>query len=144
VSASFSRPAVQQQPAATLATREIDRSRSLLEVASLSKNFGGVRPANDVTFRLQPAYVHALIGPNGARKSTLINMISGGLTPSSGRIAFLAANLISFSHNDRAQARSRSGWHRPPISALAPYRSSAPSTNHPNLATNFQAVPWLR
>jgi branched-chain amino acid transport system permease protein len=62
-------------------------------VASLSKNFGGVRPANDVTFRLQSGHVHALIGPNGAGKSTMINMISGVLTPSSGRIAFLGNEI---------------------------------------------------
>ena len=73
--------------------RDEDRSRPLLEVASVSKNFGGVRPANDVTFRLQLGHVHALIGPNGAGKSTMINMISGVLTPSSGRIAFLGSEI---------------------------------------------------
>ena len=82
-----------KQPVVTLSAREVDRSRSLLEVASLSKNFGGVRPANDVTFRLQPGHVHALIGPNGAGKSTMINMISGVLAPSSGRIAFLGNEI---------------------------------------------------
>jgi branched-chain amino acid transport system permease protein len=91
-SAGGAEPAV-KQPAVTLAAREIDHSRSLLEVASLSKNFGGVRPANDVTFRLQSGHVHALIGPNGAGKSTMINMISGVLTPSSGRIAFLGNEI---------------------------------------------------
>jgi branched-chain amino acid transport system permease protein len=78
----------------TTSTRpEKDRSKPLLEVASVSKNFGGVRPANDVTFRLQLGHVHALIGPNGAGKSTMINMISGVLTPSSGRIAFLGNEI---------------------------------------------------
>jgi branched-chain amino acid transport system permease protein len=91
-SADGAEPAA-KQPAVTLAAHEIDRSRSLLEVASLSKNFGGVRPANDVTFRLQSGHVHALIGPNGAGKSTMINMISGVLTPSSGRIAFLGNDI---------------------------------------------------
>jgi branched-chain amino acid transport system permease protein len=91
-SADGAEPAA-KQTAVTLAAREIDRSRSLLEVASLSKNFGGVRPANDVTFRLQSGHVHALIGPNGAGKSTMINMISGVLTPSSGRIALLGNEI---------------------------------------------------
>ena len=83
-------PATQKQ--STTPTRH-DRSKPLLEVASVSKNFGGVRPANDVTFRLQHGHVHALIGPNGAGKSTMINMISGVLTPSSGRIAFLGNEI---------------------------------------------------
>jgi branched-chain amino acid transport system permease protein len=91
-SADGAEPVV-KQPAIGLAAREVDRSRSLLEVASLSKSFGGVRPANDVTFRLQSGHVHALIGPNGAGKSTMINMISGVLSPSSGRIAFLGNEI---------------------------------------------------
>jgi branched-chain amino acid transport system permease protein len=85
VQASFEKP--------TPVKRTDDHSRPLLEVASVSKNFGGVRPANDVTFRLQLGHVHALIGPNGAGKSTMINMISGVLPPSSGRIAFLGNEI---------------------------------------------------
>ena len=81
------------QPVVTSMPREKDGSKPLLEVASVSKNFGGVRPANDVTFRLQLGHVHALIGPNGAGKSTMINMISGVLSPSSGRIAFLGNEI---------------------------------------------------
>jgi len=68
-------------------------SSCLLEVNSVSKNFGGVRPAQDVSFQLQHGHVHALIGPNGAGKSTMINMISGVLVPTSGRIAFAGKNI---------------------------------------------------
>jgi branched-chain amino acid transport system permease protein len=84
---------VSAEKSAAPVQRADDHSRPLLEVASVSKNFGGVRPANDVTFRLQFGHVHALIGPNGAGKSTMINMISGVLTPSSGRIAFLGSEI---------------------------------------------------
>jgi branched-chain amino acid transport system permease protein len=87
------KPAVQAQPALTLSTRETDRSQPLLDVASVSKNFGGVRPAQDVTFRLQHGHVHALIGPNGAGKTTMINMISGVFAPSAGRIAFIGKEI---------------------------------------------------
>jgi branched-chain amino acid transport system permease protein len=79
--------------AAAPIAQEADGSRPLLELASISKNFGGVRPANDVTFKLLSGHVHALIGPNGAGKSTLINMISGVLEPSSGSIAFLGKDI---------------------------------------------------
>jgi branched-chain amino acid transport system permease protein len=74
-------------------TPEVVGSPPLLEIASVSKNFGGVRPANDVTFKLLSGHVHALIGPNGAGKSTLINMISGVIEPSSGSIAFLGKDI---------------------------------------------------
>jgi branched-chain amino acid transport system permease protein len=83
-----------RQPPSTTSTRpEQDPSVPLLEVASVTKNFGGIRPAQDVTFRLQLGHVHALIGPNGAGKSTMINMISGVLTPSAGRISFLGNEI---------------------------------------------------
>jgi branched-chain amino acid transport system permease protein len=87
------RPAAQEAAATTLVTRETDRSKPLLDVNSVSKNFGGVRPAQDVTFQLQHGHVHALIGPNGAGKTTMINMISGVISPSSGRIAFLGKEI---------------------------------------------------
>jgi branched-chain amino acid transport system permease protein len=82
-------PAGVASPVIVFPDKRADRSQPLLEVVSVSKNYGGVRPANDVTFRLQVGHVHALIGPNGAGKSTMINMISGVVTPNSGRIAFL-------------------------------------------------------
>ena len=70
-----------------------DSRHTLLDVDTVSKHFGGVRPAQDVSFRLQWGHVHALIGPNGAGKSTMINMITGVLTPTAGRITFVGQNI---------------------------------------------------
>ncbi len=70
-----------------------DSRHPLLDVDTVSKHFGGVRPAQDVSFRLQWGHVHALIGPNGAGKSTMINMITGVLTPTAGRITFVGQNI---------------------------------------------------
>ncbi|MBV8512093.1 MAG: ATP-binding cassette domain-containing protein, partial [Xanthobacteraceae bacterium] len=55
-----------------------------LEVANLSKSFGGVRAVDAVTFAVRPGEFLALIGPNGAGKSTCFNMINGQLAPDSG------------------------------------------------------------
>ncbi|MCW5652835.1 branched-chain amino acid ABC transporter ATP-binding protein/permease [Hydrogenophaga sp.] len=65
----------------------------LLEVSHVSKAFGGVKPAQDISFRLQRGHVHALIGPNGAGKSTLINMLTGVIEPSEGSIRFLGREI---------------------------------------------------
>jgi len=65
----------------------------LLVVENVSKSFGGVKPAQDVSFRLRRGHVHALIGPNGAGKSTMINMVTGVLPASEGTICFLGENL---------------------------------------------------
>ncbi len=66
----------------------------LLEVANVCKAYGGVRPAQNVSFRLQRDHIHALIGPNGAGKSTLINMLTGVIRPDSGSIHFMGRETI--------------------------------------------------
>ena len=66
----------------------------LLSVENVSKAYGGVRPAQDISFKLQRGHVHALIGPNGAGKSTMINMLTGLVEPTSGSIRFLGRNVV--------------------------------------------------
>jgi branched-chain amino acid transport system ATP-binding protein len=57
-----------------------------LETDRLCKSFGALTVADNITFRLEPGARHALIGPNGAGKTTFVNMLSGRIAPSSGRI----------------------------------------------------------
>ncbi|HEX5845556.1 MAG TPA: branched-chain amino acid ABC transporter ATP-binding protein/permease [Rhodoplanes sp.] len=57
-----------------------------IETEGLSRAFGGLIAVNDVTLRLAPNQVHGIIGPNGAGKTTLINLLSGALRSTSGRI----------------------------------------------------------
>lgn len=65
----------------------------LLTVQGVSKSYGGVKPAQDVSFKLQRGHVHALIGPNGAGKSTMINMLTGIVPPDAGSIRFAGREL---------------------------------------------------
>jgi branched-chain amino acid transport system permease protein len=65
----------------------------LLVVQGVTKNFGGVKPAQNVSFRLQRGHIHALIGPNGAGKSTMINMLTGLIDPTEGSIKFLGQEV---------------------------------------------------
>ena len=58
----------------------------ILRLEGVSKQFGGVTAAKDVTFSVPPGSVHGLIGPNGAGKSTLMNIISGIYEPDVGKI----------------------------------------------------------
>jgi ABC-type branched-subunit amino acid transport system ATPase component len=57
-----------------------------LETIGLHKRFGALIVANDIHFRLDAGARHALIGPNGAGKTTLVNLITGRIPPSAGRI----------------------------------------------------------
>jgi ABC-type branched-subunit amino acid transport system ATPase component len=59
---------------------------SALETEGLAKRFGGIVATNDVTFQLERGARHALIGPNGAGKTTFINLLTGVLPPSAGRV----------------------------------------------------------
>ncbi len=61
-------------------------SEAALETQDLSMSFGALRIANNINFRLEPGARHALIGPNGAGKTTFVNLVTGGLQPSAGRI----------------------------------------------------------
>jgi branched-chain amino acid transport system permease protein len=65
----------------------------LLVVEGVTKNFGGVKPAQDVSFKLTRGHIHALIGPNGAGKSTMINMLTGLIDPTEGSIKFLGQEV---------------------------------------------------
>jgi branched-chain amino acid transport system ATP-binding protein len=59
---------------------------TMLEVQGLTKQFGGLRAVSDVGLTVRVGQVHVVIGPNGAGKSTLINMLSGDLPPTAGRV----------------------------------------------------------
>jgi branched-chain amino acid transport system ATP-binding protein len=57
-----------------------------LQTEKLCKSFGALTVADNIDFRLAPGARHALIGPNGAGKTTFVNMLTGAIAPTSGRI----------------------------------------------------------
>jgi ABC-type branched-subunit amino acid transport system ATPase component len=59
---------------------------ALLETRGLCKSFGALEVARSIDFRLEGGARHALIGPNGAGKTTFVNLLTGLLQPSSGRV----------------------------------------------------------
>jgi branched-chain amino acid transport system ATP-binding protein len=65
----------------------------LLKVRNLSKRFDGVTAIHDLNFEVDRGTITSVIGPNGAGKTTLINLVTGFLHPSAGRIYF-EQNLI--------------------------------------------------
>ena len=58
----------------------------VLQTSGLTKQFGGITAANDVSLSVERGARHALIGPNGAGKTTIINLLTGVLRPTSGTI----------------------------------------------------------
>src|SRR5215472_931819 len=58
----------------------------VLETVGLEKHFGGIAAVAGVSLKIEKGARHALIGPNGAGKTTVINLLTGVLRPSAGRI----------------------------------------------------------
>ena len=63
-------------------------TKVVLSASGLSRHFGGLKAVDNVDFTCTMGEVHAVIGPNGAGKTTLINLLSGDLIPSGGKILF--------------------------------------------------------
>jgi len=60
----------------------------MLEVAGLSKKFGGVAAVSNVDLAVEEGRIISLIGPNGAGKTTLFAMVAGFLKPNGGTVLF--------------------------------------------------------
>lgn len=67
----------------------------LLQVVGLTRRFGGLVAVGDVALELAVGEVHAVIGTNGAGKSTLINMLSGEIAASAGRIVLQGQDITA-------------------------------------------------
>jgi len=78
---------------------------SALETHGLAKRFGGLVATNDVTFSLEKGARHALIGPNGAGKTTFVNLLTGVLPPSAGRVLLGGEDITRL----KPEARVRRG-----------------------------------
>jgi len=78
-------------------------SEAALETQGLSMSFGALRVANDIDFRLEPGARHALIGPNGAGKTTFVNLVTGALQPSAGRIMLAGHDITRLAQAQRVK-----------------------------------------
>lgn len=94
-------------------------SECLLELRNIVKEFPGVKALNNVNFKLKKGEIHALMGENGAGKSTFIKIITGVHQPNEGEI-YVKGEKIVF--NDPKEAISHN------ISAIYQH-----ATNYPNL-----------
>ena len=80
----------------------------ILQLQGLSKSFGAVTVADDLSYEMQSGEALGIIGPNGAGKTTMFNLITGTLSPDKGLIYFLGKDVTKLS----AARRCRSGMAR--------------------------------
>ena len=79
-------------------------SQPVLEVRGLTRRFPGVLALNNLDFDVYAGEVHALVGENGAGKSTMINMLAGVLQPSNGSILVNGRQRVFHSTEDSQHA----------------------------------------
>lgn len=73
-----------------------------LQVKNMTKRFGGLVAVDSVSFSLGENEVLGLIGPNGSGKTTMLNLISGALKPSSGQVLLHDAEISALNAHEIA------------------------------------------
>ena len=75
----------------------------VLETIGLEKKFGGLTATSNVSLKVEKGARHALIGPNGAGKTTLINLLTGVLRPTAGRILLDGRDITALASHRRVK-----------------------------------------
>jgi branched-chain amino acid transport system ATP-binding protein len=86
-----------------LVAEEERMSDIVLSCEGLVKRFGGITATNNVTLNLRRGARHALIGPNGAGKTTLINLLTGVLDATEGRITLEGKDISNLAPHQRVR-----------------------------------------
>ena len=76
---------------------------AVLETVGLVKRFGGILATDHVSFSLDEGARHALIGPNGAGKTTFVNLLTGVLSPSAGRVDLAGEDVTRLRPDQRVR-----------------------------------------
>ncbi len=94
---TLTRPGIPPRPAVITPWRSGGAHQAgdgpVLSVRAISKRFGSLVTAQDVSFDVAPCRLHSLIGPNGAGKTTMFNMLTGRLRPNAGTIRFAGRDI---------------------------------------------------
>jgi branched-chain amino acid transport system ATP-binding protein len=75
----------------------------LLEVRRLSRSFGALKVADEVSFTVTEGEILGIIGPNGAGKTTLFALLAGNLAPSGGTVLFGSKDITLIQAHERAK-----------------------------------------
>jgi branched-chain amino acid transport system ATP-binding protein len=74
-----------------------------LRTEGLSKQWGGFKANSEISLTFPPGARHALIGPNGAGKTTFINLLTGFLAPTSGKVYFGDEDITTLPQHKRVK-----------------------------------------
>ena len=117
----------------------IDATAPLLSMRAINKAFGGIPALSEASLEVGQAEVHALIGQNGAGKSTMIKILTGYVARDSGEIAFDGSAFEARSPQD-AQAKGISTIYQE--INLVPYRSVTENICLGRESRRFGLLDW--
>jgi branched-chain amino acid transport system permease protein len=98
-----SRVELVEEPPASVGNRTPSPA-SVLVARELSKSFGGIKAAHNLSFELMRGSITGLIGPNGAGKTTVFNLLTGAIKPDLGRVELNGADITAWTPNRVARA----------------------------------------
>ncbi len=75
----------------------------VMAAEGLVKRFGGITATGNVNLRIERGARHALIGPNGAGKTTLVNLLTGVLEPTQGRVVLDGRDITGLPPHERVR-----------------------------------------
>src|SRR3546814_14876846 len=75
----------------------------MLDLQNISLSFGGVKALTDISFNVREHEIRAIIGTNGAGKSSMLNVINGVYTPQQGAIEFEDKRYSRMNHRRAAE-----------------------------------------
>ena len=67
----------------------------MIEVKNLTKKYGKHIAVDNISFKVETGQIYGFLGPNGAGKSTTMNMITGCLAPTEGRVLIDGIDILS-------------------------------------------------
>lgn len=93
----------------------VKSSEVLLKGEGLTRRWGGLVAVNRVSLALERGAIHAVIGTNGAGKSTLINLLSGEVPASEGRVELMGQDVTAWPQPRRARSGMGRSYQRTTI-----------------------------
>jgi urea transport system ATP-binding protein len=78
-------------------------TNKILEIEDLTVSFDGFKAINQLNFSMDQGELRVIIGPNGAGKTTFLDVITGKVQPTEGRVLFQGKNLRGFSEHQVAR-----------------------------------------
>lgn len=74
-----------------------------LRTENITKEWGAFRANSEISLAFEPGGRHAIIGPNGAGKTTFINLLTGALQPTSGKVFYGDQDITSRAQHERVK-----------------------------------------